>query len=65
MKKDFEKVIRSTSHVSNVLYAMRDIAVWSCAAAISKAYGWRFSLLLFLGIGMIPQVAITAKCLQR
>jgi ABC-type uncharacterized transport system substrate-binding protein len=63
MKKDFEKAIKSTSHVSNVLYAMGDITEWSCAAAICRAFGWRFSLLLCLGIGMIPQAAMAAKCL--
>jgi ABC-type uncharacterized transport system substrate-binding protein len=63
MEKDFEPAVGATSNIINVLYAMCTITEWRWGKAIRRTHGWRLSLLLFLGIGIIPQSAIAAKCL--
>ncbi len=63
MRKDFEKASRTKLHIINVVFAMRHIAAWSWGTGVRWGRGWPVYILLFLGLGVMPQSAIAAKCL--
>ncbi len=67
MGKDLEKARRATLHIINALYTRRDSIGWRRGTTSHWTRDWRLYLLLFLGLGLefgiIPHVAVAAKCL--
>lgn len=63
MKRDLEAAVKAKLHIINVLCTKHETAGWGRGAAICWVHGGLVSLLLFLGVGMLPQAASAAKCL--
>lgn len=54
MKKDCEKVIRSISHITNVLYAMRDITMLGLTKVPEEHGQWAAQTALLILNGVPP-----------
>lgn len=63
MSTDPEKTGRAKLPIINAIYAMRHVVGGSRMTSIRWRRDWLLYLLLCLGLGMTPQVAIAAKCL--